>query len=206
VTFALPCADWTFPTPAENLAADEALLDWCEEGDGPGALRFWESPEPFVVLGHGNHCAREVNVEACRSDGVAILRRCTGGGAVLQGPGCLNYAIVLRIDRHRALESVTGTNRFVMERNARALSALSGQEIMVRGFTDLTLGALKFSGNAAGRDHAQFLTGFNADRNLIKSALAHEWGGTRSSFPLDASRIGRLVAEKYGRTEWNLKW
>ena len=26
--------DLTLPSPAENLAADEALLDWCEAGDG----------------------------------------------------------------------------------------------------------------------------------------------------------------------------
>ena len=33
--------DFTLPTPAENLACDEALLEACERG-GDEILRFWE--------------------------------------------------------------------------------------------------------------------------------------------------------------------
>ena len=33
--------DLTLPSPAENLACDEALLDWCEENGGEEILRFW---------------------------------------------------------------------------------------------------------------------------------------------------------------------
>ena len=43
--------DLTLPSPAENLACDEALLDWCESGEGVETLRFWESPVPFIVVG-----------------------------------------------------------------------------------------------------------------------------------------------------------
>ena len=56
--------DLTFPTPEENLACDEALLDWCEAGDGPEVLRFWEPQQHFVVVGYSNRVEREVNVEA----------------------------------------------------------------------------------------------------------------------------------------------
>ena len=52
--------DFTLSTPAENLAGDEALLNVCE-ANGGAALRFWESPVPFVVVGYGNEIAREVN-------------------------------------------------------------------------------------------------------------------------------------------------
>src|SRR5688572_6131078 len=97
-----PCSmrwlDLTFPTPAENLACDEALLDLCEAGFADEVLRFWESPTHFVVVGYGNKVDSEVEVAACRADGIPILRRCTGGGTVLQGPGCLNYSLVLRIE------------------------------------------------------------------------------------------------------------
>src|SRR3989442_12866689 len=116
--------DLTFPTAEENLAFDEALLDWCDEGAGPAVLRFWEPQQPFVVVGYSNRVERDVNVAACREGGIPILRRCSGGGAVLQGPGCLNYALVLRIDYNPALQTVTGTNRFVMERNRPALEKL----------------------------------------------------------------------------------
>ncbi|MEI9961799.1 MAG: hypothetical protein WDM76_11890 [Limisphaerales bacterium] len=89
--------DLTLPSPAENLACDEALLDWCEENPNEEILRFWESPENFIVVGYANKIATEVNIPACKSKKIPIFRRCSGGGTVVQGPGCLNYALILRI-------------------------------------------------------------------------------------------------------------
>src|SRR5271167_3895963 len=89
--------DLTLPSPAENLGCDEALLDWREENGGEEILRFWESPETFVVAGYANKIATEVNVAACKAKGIPIFRRCSGGGTVLQGAGCFNYALILRI-------------------------------------------------------------------------------------------------------------
>ncbi|HMJ92372.1 MAG TPA: lipoate--protein ligase family protein [Candidatus Acidoferrum sp.] len=146
--------DSTFATPAANLAADEALLDLCEQ-HGTEVLRFWESPVPFVVVGYGNRIAAEVNVPACAARGVPILRRCSGGGTVVQGPGCLNYAVTLRADEGDEFATVTGTNRFVMERNRAALEALMGKSMSVEGCTDLAFHdeshLMKFSGNAQRR-------------------------------------------------------
>jgi lipoate-protein ligase A len=128
--------DFTFDTPAENLACDEALLDLCER-DGVEVLRFWESHEPFVVVGYGNRVESEVNVKECERRGVPILRRCSGGGTVVQGPGCLNYSLTLRIPNEGPLASVTGTNEFVMQRNRTALEKLLGMNVLVQGHTDL---------------------------------------------------------------------
>lgn len=128
--------DITLPTAAENLALDEALLDVCDTG-GPESLRFWESPERFVVVGYGNRIASEVDVAACEEADVAILRRCSGGGTVVQGPGCLNYNIVLRIPEDGPLATVTGTNRFVMERMRDALQPLVPAPVVIEGHTDL---------------------------------------------------------------------
>jgi len=113
--------DLTLPTPAENLAGDEALLDWCEENGGIGVLRFWEPENYFAVVGYGNQVATEVNVAACEADKIPILRRCSGGGTVLQGPGCLNYSLILKIEENGLLASITAANRFIMERNREAL-------------------------------------------------------------------------------------
>lgn len=153
--------DLTLPTPAENLACDEALLDLCDEGRADEVLRFWESPAPFVVLGYSNKTATEVNLESCRHDGVPVLRRITGGGTVVQGPGCLNYALILRIPEAGPLTHITGTNDFIMQRHAAALDA------EVRGHTDLARGDLKFSGNSQRRKrhallfHGTFLLNFD---------------------------------------------
>src|ERR1044071_4819214 len=77
--------------PVENLACDEALLDECESSDVPGFVRFWESSSYFVVLGYGKHLEQEVFSEVCAQENIPILRRCSGGGTVVQGPGCFNY-------------------------------------------------------------------------------------------------------------------
>jgi lipoate-protein ligase A len=146
--------DWTLPTPEQNLAADEALLDWCEARDAVEVLRFWEATRHFVVVGYANDVATEVNVAACETHGVPILRRCSGGGTVLQGPGCLNYTVVLRINPHGPTRSISATNQFVMGRNGAALKSEIRNpkfEISVRGLTDLALDGVKFSGNAQRR-------------------------------------------------------
>lgn len=162
--------DLTLPSPTENLACDEALLDWREESDGEEILRFWESPKTFVVVGYANKIATEVNVENCRAKQISILRRCSGGGTVLQGAGCLNYALILRIAENSPTASISSANKFIMERNRAAIeSAINNLKsaISVRGHTDLAIDGLKFSGNSQRRKkksllfHGTFLLNFN---------------------------------------------
>jgi lipoate-protein ligase A len=162
--------DHTFPTPAENLAYDEALLEWAESGLGGETLRFWEPRECFVVVGYADQIAREVNVRACEAERVPILRRCSGGGTVLQGPGCLNYTLVLLAEPGSPLASITGANQFIMERNRAAVERLLGLPVRIQGHTDLTLAGRKFSGNAQRRRrhcllfHGTFLLRFDLPR------------------------------------------
>ena len=164
----IACLDLTFPTPEENLACDEALLEEGEARGGPGVLRFWESDRPVVVLGYANRAEEEVDLEACRAQGVPVLRRCSGGGSVLLGPGCLNYSLVLPIDTAPPLAVVSGANRFILERQRDALVAATGLPITVEGHTDLALGGRKFSGNAQRRKrtHLLFHGGFLLDLDL----------------------------------------
>jgi lipoate---protein ligase len=167
--------DLTLATPELNLACDEALLDGCERGEVGETLRFWESDRPFVVLGLGNRVASEVDVPTCRSLGVPILRRCSGGGTVLQAPGCLNYALILHLDRADQLRSVTQTNRFIMGRHRETLASLLVEPVVVQGVTDLTLQGRKISGNAQRRQrrcllfHGTFL--FELDFDLLEKVL-----------------------------------
>jgi lipoate---protein ligase len=151
--------DLTLPSPAENLAADETLLDWCETGHGDETLRFWEPRETFVVVGYANKVATEVNIAACEAKGIPIFRRCSGGGTVVQMPGGLNYALILRITGDGPTRSISSANKFIMEKNRAAIESLADQfkiqnskfKISVRGHTDLCLGDLKFAGNSQRR-------------------------------------------------------
>lgn len=147
--------DLTLPTPAENLALDEALLDAAEAGElSEEVLRLWESPRPVVVVGRSSRVADEVNVPACEAAGMPILRRASGGAAIVAGPGCLMYAVVLRYDSREHLRMIDEAHRHVLGIVSRAVGALvPGVEHC--GTSDLAIGSRKFSGNSlrCKRDH-----------------------------------------------------
>ena len=160
--------DLTLASPAENLACDETLLDECEAGPGDEVLRFWEPPEHFVVVGYANQARVEVNLATCEKKGIPVYRRCSGGGAVLQGPGCLNYTLVFKITEDGPSHSIASANQFIMERNRAAIQSLfPDTKVAIRGHTDLCLGTLKFSGNSQRRRkhsllfHGTFLLGLD---------------------------------------------
>jgi lipoate-protein ligase A len=206
--------DVTFASPAHNLACDEALLDELESGYGAPTLRFWESVTPFVVLGYANKIATEVNRAACERLRIPILRRSSGGGTVVQGFGCLNYTLTLPIEGDTA--NITETNCFIMRRHRDALSTLLGKEIQIQGHTDLTLGGLKFSGNAQRRKsrallfHGSILHHF--DLALIDEVLLHpskepEYRARRShrdfliNLNIDPNSIKEALSKAWSATE-----
>ncbi|MBI1176137.1 lipoate--protein ligase family protein [bacterium] len=204
----------TFSTPAENLAADEALLA-ITEVQGVEYLRIWESATPFVVVGLGNHLSQEVNLAACDEESIPVLRRFSGGGTVVQGPGCLSYALSLRVAGGDDFASVTATNRTVMERNRAAIEKVIGQPVHVLGHTDLETGGRKFSGNAQRRGrhaflfHGTFL--YAADLDLIERVLLHpsrepDWRGRRTHQEFLANLAAtREAINEAMREAWNAK-
>lgn len=171
----MKCCDLTLVSPEENLACDEVLLELCEAGSLDAVLRFWEPCRYFVVVGYANHIAVEVNQDFCQRHDIPILRRCSGGGAVLQGPGCLNYSLVLPIASSPSLAGIAGTNDYVLDQHQRTLQSLLRAPVEKQGYTDLAIGGLKFSGNAQRRRkdyllfHGSFL--LHADISMIEKAL-----------------------------------
>jgi lipoate-protein ligase A len=178
--------DLTFPTSAQYLAADEALLDWCEAGHSGEMLLFWEPRETFIVVGYANKVATEVNVPVCEEKSVPIFRRCSGGGTVVQMPGGLNYSLILRITENGPTRNITSANKYIMEKNCEAIQSALGpatSRVFVRGHTDLAIAPihsqsatfLKFAGNSQRRRkhfllfHGTFL--LNCDLNLISKLL-----------------------------------
>ena len=168
--------DLTLPSPVENLALDDALLDELDERGGDPVLRFWESDRCFVVLGPACRLFDDVHVSACEQDGVRVLRRASGGGTVLQGPGCLSYAFVLPLALHPHLTNIRATNQLILERIAIALHRWE-PAIAYRGISDLAIGGMKVSGNAQRRKrnallfHGTILYAMQGD--LIARYLKH---------------------------------
>lgn len=159
--------DLTFGDPAEDLALDEALLDVCEEQNGPEILRLWNPRTYFVVAGYSNRVGTEANLRKCATDEIPVFRRCSGGGTVLQGPGCLNFSLLLNHNENPCLETITRANQFIMERHRTIAENLLSKKIQIEGHTDLAVNGLKFSGNAQRRKtrfllfHGSFLLNFD---------------------------------------------
>lgn len=139
--------DLTLATPALNLALDEALLQAAESDRMDEVLRLWESPTPIVVLGRASLGEQEADLRQCEADGIPVLRRCSGGTAVVAGPGCLMYAVTLRYDDRPELRVVEEAHRFVMTHMQAALATLD-PGVQWKGSCDLTIGDRKVSGNS----------------------------------------------------------
>ena len=142
--------DLTLATLAENLALDEALLLEAEGGAGGEVLRFWEWPEPAVVLGSGGRLAEDVDQAACCADGVSIGRRSSGGGTVLLGKGCLCYSLILSSDCAPALREIRSSYIYILGRISDALAGIV-PGIACAGTSDLAVDGRKFSGNSQQR-------------------------------------------------------
>jgi lipoate---protein ligase len=144
------CVDLTCPSVEEDLALDEALLIAADLGDGPAVLRFWEPREYAVILGASRSIRDDVFVAACRADGVPVLRRSSGGGTVVVGPGVLNVALILPETWAPGLWAVDAAHRYVLERVAESMRR-AGQPLTIEGLGDLIIGGRKVGGSAQRR-------------------------------------------------------
>jgi lipoate-protein ligase A len=162
----------TLPAAADNLALDEALLLEAEAGAAGEVLRLWEWPAPAVVLGSGCKLAEDVDTEACRADGVPVLRRSSGGGTVLLGAGCLCYSVVLAFGRDEALTEIRASYGWIL---GRVTAALGIPGVEQAGISDLALAGRKFSGNAQQRKRHHLLHHgtilYNMDLTLVSRYL-----------------------------------
>jgi len=140
--------DLTLPSLAENLALDEALLEEAEtDTEGLETLRLWESRQYAVVVGRSSRLAAEVHGDVCRELHVPVGRRISGGAAVVVGPGCLMYAVVLSLRLRPHLRAIDRAHAYVLGTIAAALRPLV-PELAVQGICDLSLGGKKVSGNS----------------------------------------------------------
>lgn len=204
----------TLPTPEENLALDQALLRAVDRavasgGDPSEMLRFWESPVPVVVLGSTSKLCEDVDVEACSAERIPILRRASGGGAVLLGPGCLNFALVLSLEKHPEYRDVRRSYRGILGAMVKALD-LNG--LAICGTSDVVFDDRKISGNAQKRTryallhHGTILYDFDTGlmrRVLVEPARQPPYRQRRShevfvgNIPLCASEVKSRLAKAW---------
>ncbi|MBM7565976.1 lipoate--protein ligase [Paenibacillus sacheonensis] len=125
--------------PAWNLALEEyALRHLAGEQD---FLLFYIN-EPSIIIGKNQNTAEEVNAAFVEANGIHVVRRLSGGGAVYHDLGNLNFSFITKDDG----KSFHNFRKFT-EPVVAALHKL-GVEAELSGRNDLQVGERKISGNA----------------------------------------------------------
>jgi lipoate---protein ligase len=141
-------------TPEEHLERDWDLFQRIERASADYLVRSWETTRPIVVVGRSTSIAEHVFLDACDEDRVRVMRRFTGGGAVVLGPGCLNYAVGVSLVSRPDLFDVAESFSIILGRIAAALQVPG---LTIGGGTDLLLNGRKVSGNAQRRGRRALL-------------------------------------------------
>jgi lipoate-protein ligase A len=99
-------------TAVHNMAIDEELLSTAQAGNAVPVLRFYTWNPPAVSLGRFQKIETAVDSDACKRRGFPIVRRPTGGRAVLHHEE-LTYCIVSRADNPLFPPDVLGTYKVI---------------------------------------------------------------------------------------------
>ena len=95
---------------ANNMAVDEAMLTAAGRGSAPPTLRFYRWSQPTISLGHFQIFA-EVQQLDPRFRNLAVVRRITGGGAILHDAE-LTYSLILP-SHHRLVDKRSPNTLYV---------------------------------------------------------------------------------------------
>lgn len=171
---------------AWNLAFEEVL--W---RSGENAFLLWRNA-PAVIVGRHQNTFQEVNGDFAREQGIAIVRRVTGGGAVYHDPGNINFTLTAAARAWRE-ESAKECLAPVLA----ALAALRFTECQLSGRNDVLYRERKISGCARSVQlnrmlfHGTLL--YDADLTILSSVLTPDPEKIRSKgVPSVRARVGNL--------------
>ena len=162
----------TASTVRENLEIDEAKARAAGQS-GEHVLRFWWGGPPTVVLGASERPEQTAYLDECRRLGVEVLKRISGGGAVLQTRDVLNYSLVMPSPALSGLKASYGIATDLV----CTLLDIFGIQGAQAGTSDVSVGNRKISGNAQCRRwkslllHGTILVDFDYD--LADAVLRH---------------------------------
>lgn len=122
-----------------NLAADELILERYRRGELDGVTLYFYVNDNAVIIGRNQNAWAECDIVKMEADGVQLVRRHTGGGAVYHDGGNLNFSFIT----NEKLYDKERQNRVILN----ALRRL-GYDAEVLGRNDFTVGGRKVSGCA----------------------------------------------------------
>ncbi len=129
-----------------------------------------------VVLGSSNQAELEVDVEACREDGIPILKRYGGGGTVLLYPGCVVVSLGCWVKDYYA------NDRYFRLINGAIIKSLAEQwpilaQLKQQGISDIAFENRKIAGTSMfrSRNYLLFQASIlvDSDDSLISRYLRH---------------------------------
>jgi len=125
--------------PQINLALEEYVLE--NFGETDTYLLFYIN-EPSIIIGRNQNTIEEINTDYVDGNGIKVVRRLSGGGAVYHDLGNLNFSFITQDDG----DSFHNFAKFT-EPVVEALNAL-GVPAELKGRNDLLADGRKISGNA----------------------------------------------------------
>lgn len=135
----------------DNMAIDEAILRCVAAGDSPSTLRFYTWKPSAVSIGYFQGLEQEVDLEACRREGVDVIRRLTGGGAVFHDcDGEITYSLMLSASTPGIPANVLEAYGVLCRGLVLGLQYL-GLEAVFAPINDILVNGRKISGNAQTR-------------------------------------------------------
>ncbi|NLC51676.1 MAG: lipoate--protein ligase [Firmicutes bacterium] len=125
--------------PYYNLAFEEFVLKELDPEED--YVLLWRNA-PAVIIGKFQNTIEEINQEFVKENGIKVVRRMSGGGAVYHDLGNLNYTFIVR----RIPDNFLDFKQFT----ASVLKTLKmlGVAAEFNSRNDLTIEGKKFSGNA----------------------------------------------------------
>lgn len=153
--------------PRINLAIEEYLLKTMDVEKDPFLLFYIN--EPSIIIGKNQNTSEEINTDYVDSNGIHVVRRLSGGGAVYHDLGNLNYSFITVDDGN----SFRNFRKFT-EPVVKALQSL-GVNAELSGRNDLMAEGRKVSGNAQfairGRMFSHGTLMFDTEVDAVVSAL-----------------------------------
>lgn len=155
-----------------NIATGQAIIESRQQGKVPDTLRFLRFP-PTALVGRHQALGQEIDLEFCAANGIAVVRRITGGGAIFLDPGQLGWELAL--DRRTlGISSLPELTRVICEAAADGISRL-GVKARYRPRNDIEVGGRKISGTGGFFDgNTLFFQGtvlVDMDPGMMVSAL-----------------------------------
>lgn len=134
---------------AENFALNRAILEARNRGVVSSTLRFLQFG-PSALLGYHQSVEQELDVDFCRSHGVDIQRRVTGGGAIYMDESVLGWELYVA-KSELGTTDMAEVSRRICEVAARAVSAF-GVKAVYRPLTDIEVDGRKIAGTGGAFD------------------------------------------------------